>query len=111
VEAGAHADAGDLAFDTEGRLIPFDNLIWDRDRTRRVHDFRYSYEACKAAYKRVYGQRDGCSVQTGRSWAEWIFEGKRARWRWSDLFAEPHVDESRAWAPVWLLRSLRWLSK
>lgn len=40
----------------EPRLIgPFDNLIWDRDRTRRVHDFDYSFEAYKPAAKRIYG--------------------------------------------------------
>lgn len=40
----------------EPRLIgPFDNLIWDRDRTRRVHNFDYSFEAYKPAAKRVYG--------------------------------------------------------
>ncbi len=40
----------------EPRLIgPFDNLIFDRARTRRVHDFDYSFEAYKPAAKRVYG--------------------------------------------------------
>ncbi len=40
----------------QARLIgPFDNLIWDRDRTRRVHDFDYSFEAYKPAPKRIYG--------------------------------------------------------
>jgi len=40
----------------EPRLIgPFDNLIWDRERTRRVHSFDYVFEAYKPASKRVFG--------------------------------------------------------
>lgn len=40
----------------EPRLIgPFDNLIWDRDRARRLHTFDYSFEAYKPAHKRIYG--------------------------------------------------------
>ncbi|MGI8665145.1 MAG: DNA glycosylase AlkZ-like family protein [Jatrophihabitans sp.] len=40
----------------EPRLIgPFDNLIWDRERTRRVHNFDYTFEAYKPAHKRTYG--------------------------------------------------------
>jgi uncharacterized protein len=34
---------------------PFDNLIWDRKRTRRVFGFDYVFEAYKPAAKRVYG--------------------------------------------------------
>ncbi|HTU75062.1 MAG TPA: crosslink repair DNA glycosylase YcaQ family protein [Trebonia sp.] len=34
---------------------PFDNLIWDRDRTRRLFGFDYAFEAYKPAAKRVYG--------------------------------------------------------
>jgi uncharacterized protein len=34
---------------------PFDNLIFDRDRTRRVLQFNYTFEAYKPAAKRVYG--------------------------------------------------------
>ena len=40
----------------EARLVgPFDNVIFDRARARRVHDFDYSFEAYKPAAKRVYG--------------------------------------------------------
>ncbi len=34
---------------------PFDNMIWDRDRTRRVFGFDYTFEAYKPKDKRVYG--------------------------------------------------------
>ncbi|MEU6722009.1 crosslink repair DNA glycosylase YcaQ family protein [Nonomuraea sp. NPDC046802] len=36
-------------------LTPFDNLIWDRDRTRRLFDFDYTFEAYKPPAKRRYG--------------------------------------------------------
>jgi uncharacterized protein YcaQ len=34
---------------------PFDNLIWDRDRIRRVFSFDYVFEAYKPQAKRRYG--------------------------------------------------------
>jgi len=34
---------------------PFDNLIWDRQRTRRVFQFDYTFEAYKPKHKRAYG--------------------------------------------------------
>ena len=34
---------------------PFDNLIWDRGRTRRVFDFDYVFEAYKPPARRKYG--------------------------------------------------------
>ena len=34
---------------------PFDNLIWDRARTRRLFDLDYVFEAYKPAARRIYG--------------------------------------------------------
>jgi uncharacterized protein YcaQ len=34
---------------------PFDNLIWDRDRTRRLFRFDYTFEAYKPQAQRVHG--------------------------------------------------------
>ncbi|MGW4412419.1 winged helix-turn-helix domain-containing protein [Nonomuraea sp. NPDC004702] len=36
-------------------LTPFDNLIWDRDRTRRLFSFDYTFEAYKPPTKRRFG--------------------------------------------------------
>src|SRR5262249_33188242 len=34
---------------------PFDNLIWDRQRTKRVFGFDYVFEAYKSVAKRAFG--------------------------------------------------------
>jgi uncharacterized protein YcaQ len=57
----ARASQPELAWPSEpepaGPVLigPFDNLIWDRKRTRRVFGFDYVFEAYKPAAKRVYG--------------------------------------------------------
>ena len=45
---------------------PFDNLIWDRRRTRRIFHFDYVFEAYKPKQKRVYGYYVMAVLDNGR---------------------------------------------
>jgi uncharacterized protein len=80
----------------ESRLIgPFDNLIWDRDRTRRVHDFDYRFEAYKPAAKRVYGHYVMAVLDTdGRMLGRVDLRRQANSLEVIRSFAEPEVDEA-----------------
>lgn len=86
----------------EARLIgPFDNLIWDRDRTRRIHEFDYSFEAYKPAHKRIYGHYVMAVLDTtGHMLGRVDIRRQANSLEVIRSFAEPEVDEARMAAGV-----------
>jgi uncharacterized protein YcaQ len=55
VPAGSDPDAAAAARDGAVLLSPFDNLLWDRDFTRRLFGFDHLIEVYKKEPERVYG--------------------------------------------------------
>ncbi len=101
-------------------LCPFDPLVWERDRTERLFDFRYRIEIYTPAEKRVYGYYVFPFLMDDRLAARFDLKADRATSRllvqasWYEEQAGPATSETApaavaAAAAVELRRMADWL--